>query len=743
MVAEHNQHCEQTLMFTDIVGYSRLMGRNEAMAIEMLGDYRKILLSHIEQQNGQLVEFIGDAIFARFDSAASATAAAIAIQQHLQAFNEVRDKKLPPLQTRIGLHKGEVMLRDGAVFGDSVNIAARLEPLAVADGICISQTVYDEIRFTLSSPAKRLGVQALKNIEQKIRVYLIKPSGIGWRDHLFYFLRGLNKKIVAYRYPLTVCLLAFIVAGFYFIPRWLVPGYAANYVEIADFQNLMNEKGDADYFSAGITEAVRSQLADMRDVYIVDAKEGIHAPIRLEGSVQRLGDNLRIAYRLFRRKDNVQIAGGKLDGTYQDIFILQDRLVGEIARYLADEFELQNFRPAPLRLTGDVTAYDYYLRGLEFLNKQSSQENFDSAIQEFSQALVHDNKFVLASSGLCDAYRLKYELTLLSVWIERAEKYCLESLSLDGDSAKSNAAVGSFYRNVGRYPDAINFLTKAIIKDARNVSAAIALAKTYDLMQESAAAEKIYIDLINREPKNWEVYQGYGYFLIQHARHSEAILNYKKVLDLTPDNVMAINNMGASYLFLGDFENAIPAFEKALALSPSSAAFSNLGTAYYYLGFFSKAVEYYQKAIDLSPSDVSNLNDIADAYYFIDGKKDLSHDYRKRVKFYAEKEIADNPSGVSGHLYLAMAYAHFGGFAEAKVALDKAVALDPGYYFSDYVGLRIAVAEKNYNDIVNESKKLKLNGYSEKLILADPYFKVLQKDKRFYGVLKDEVNLNK
>jgi adenylate cyclase len=743
MVAEHNQHREQTLMFTDIVGYSRLMGRNESMAIDMLGDYRKILLSHIEQQGGQLVEFIGDAIFARFNSAASATAAAIAIQQHLQAFNEVRDKKLPPLQTRIGLHKGEVMLRDGAVFGDSVNIAARLEPLAVADGICISQTVYDEVRITLSSPAKRLGVQALKNIEQKIRVYLIKPSGIGWRDHLFYFLRGLNKKIHAYRYPLTACLLAVIVAGFYFIPRWLVPGYAANYVEIADFQNLMNEKGDADYFSAGITEAVRSQLADMRDVYIVDAKEGIHAPIRLEGSVQRLGDNLRIAYRLFRRKDNVQIAGGKLDGTYQDIFILQDRLVGEIARYLADEFDLQNFRPAPLRLTNDVAAYDYYLHGLEFLNKQSSQENFDSAIQEFSQALVHDNKFVLASSGLCDAYRLKYELTLLSIWIERAEKYCLESLSLDGDSAKSNAAVGSFYRNVGRYPDAINFLKKAIRKDVNNVSAAIALAKTYDLMQESAAAESIYIDLINREPKNWEVYQGYGYFLIQHARHKEAILNYKKVLDLTPDNVMAINNMGASYLFLGDFENAIPAFEKALALSPSSASFSNLGTAYYYLGFFNKAVEYYQKAIDLSPSDVSNLNDIADAYYFIDGKKDLSYDYRKRVKFYAEKEIADNASGVSGHLYLAMAYAHFGSFAEAKAALDKAVALDPGYYFSDYVGLRIAVAEKNYNDIVVESKKIKLNGYSEKLIVADPYFKVLETDERFYGVLKDEVNLNK
>jgi adenylate cyclase len=425
MVAEHIQHCEQTLMFTDIVGYSRLMGRDEAMAVEMLGDYRKILLSHIEAQAGQLVEFVGDAIFARFDSAASATAAAIAIQQHLLAFNEARDKKLPRLQTRIGLHKGEVMLRDGAVFGDSVNIAARLEPLAVADGICISQTVYDEIRITLSSPAKRLGLQTLKNIEQKVRVFLIKPSGIGWRDHLHYFLRGLNKNIVTYRYPLTACLFAFIAAGIYFIPRWLVPGYTANYVEIADFQNLMNEKGDADYFSAGITEAVRSQLADMRDVYIVDAKEGIHAPIRLEGSVQKLDDNLRISYRLFRRKDNVQIAGGKLDGKYQDIFILQDRLVGEIARYLADEFELQNFRPAPLRLTGDVTAYDYYLRGLDLLDRPPSHENFDKSIQFFNTALIHDVNFSLAKSGICEAFWRKYQLTNEASWLVQAENYCL------------------------------------------------------------------------------------------------------------------------------------------------------------------------------------------------------------------------------------------------------------------------------------------------------------------------------
>ncbi len=733
MVAEHNQHCEQTLMFTDIVGYSRLMGRNEAMAIEMLGDYRKILLSHIEAQAGQLVEFIGDAIFARFDTAVSATAAAIAIQQHLQAVNEVRDKKLPPLQTRIGLHKGEVMLRDNAVFGDSVNIAARLEPLAVADGICISQTVYDEIRFTLSSPAKRLGLQALKNIEQKIRVYLIKPSGIGWRDHLFYFLRGLNKKIVAYRYPLTACLLALIAAGFYFIPRWLVPGYTANYVEIADFQNLMNEKGDADYFSAGITEAMRSQLADMRDVYIVDAKEGIHAPIRLEGSVQRLGDNLRIAYRLFRRKDNVQIAGGKLDGTYQDIFILQDRLVGEIARYLADEFDLQNFRPAPLRLTGDVTAYDYYLRGLDVLGKPSSQSNFDEAIQFFNQSLIHDKKFVLAYVGLCDAYRLKYQLTKLGVWIKKAESNCLKAIDQDETSSKAYESVGVVYREMGRYKEAIDYLSGSINRDSNNISSIIALAGTYDLLNDNKSAESLFFEAISKSPKNCKVYLEYGYFLSRKGRYSEAIDNYNIAIELIPENVVALNNIGGIYLYMGDFKQAAQALETATRLEPTSLAFLNTGSMYYFSGEFNNAVKMYNRALHMEPNNLEFLVNAADAYNFLSNGKVNADILFKKAIVIAEDELGLNPGNISGYQFGALAYAYFGDIKKAREMMLVANGLDSDNIFSNYVHLRISILEQDESAVFAYARRLLQGGYSEKLILADPYFALL-KENRFQEI---------
>ncbi|WP_244904532.1 tetratricopeptide repeat protein [Cellvibrio mixtus] len=730
MAAADSHHCEQTLMFTDIVGYSRLMGRNEAMAIDMLGDYRQILLFHIEGQGGQLVECIGDAIFARFDSAAQAAAAAIAIQQHLQAFNEPGDKKLPRLQTRIGLHKGEVTLRDNAVFGDTVNIAARLEPLAVADGICISQTVYDDIRLSLSAPAKYLGVQTLKNIEQKIRVYLIKPAGINWRDHLHYFLRGLTKKIITYRYPLTACLFVFIAAGFYFVPRWLVPGYTANYVEIADFQNLMNEKGDADYFSAGITEAVRSQLADMRDVYIVDTKEGIHAPIRLEGSVQRLGDNLRIAYRLFRRKDNVQIAGGKLDGTYQDIFILQDRLVGEIARYLADEFDLQNFRPAPLRLTGSVTAYDYYLQGLEYLHLPASHKTADEAIQSFTSALIHDKQFSLANAGLCSAYWKKYEITNSASWLNNAENHCLLALEQDNRSSIAYRAIGAIYRDTGNFEKAIEYLSRGLRVDPKDILTAIDLAMTYNFINDKPLAESIYIAAIKSAPKNWRVYDGYGYFLTLNGRYEEAIENYKKVISLTSSNVVALNNIGINYFYKSQYSDAAEYFERASSIEPSSVTFANTGNMYYSAGNFQMAIRMYEKSHRLEPENYQWMAYLADAYKFIPNEKSKSDEYFKLTADFARKEIALNPELPRAYHYLARSLACLGDLDGARKVMQVADTLETNSTDSIYTHLRIAILEENDDKIVKYVRYLLDTEYSDKLIWSDPDFSVL-KDSRF------------
>ncbi|RYY04593.1 MAG: adenylate/guanylate cyclase domain-containing protein [Gammaproteobacteria bacterium] len=730
MAAEHQEHRELTLMFSDIVGYSRLMGRDEALTIEMLGDYRKILLAHIAEHNGVFIEFAGDAIFARFDTARSAVDAAVAIQKHLQLFNQGREKDLPKLQTRIGIHKGDVLLRGNAVLGDDVNIAARLEPLAVADGICISKAIYDEIRTELREPIKPLGIQSLKNIQHKIRAYLIKPTGLTWRDHFHYFWLGCSKKIHHYRYPISAVVIAIFIAGFYFIPRWLVPGYAANYVEIANFQNLMNADGKSDYFSSGITEAVRSQLADMRDVYIVEADKGIHAPIRLEGSVQKIGDNLRIVYRIFRRDGNVQIAGGKLDGAYHDIFILQDRLVGDIARNLASEFKLQNFRPAPLKLTNDITAYDYYLQGMDFLNKPSAQENFDIAIQRFNEALVHDPSFALANTGLCGAYWKKYELVKSARWLSDAENYCLLSIQQNGQSAITHKTLGAIYRDTGQYSKAIDYLKQGMSIDKYNASIPLVLASVYDLVKNKKDAEKLYVETINTYKKNWETYNGYAYFLTKNGRYDEAIENYKKVLTLIPKYSSAFNNIGINYFYKDDFTSAATAFSESVRLDPVSSVFMNTGNMYYCSNNFKKAAEMFEEALRIEPENCQGMVYLADAYKFIPSKKNLANEYFKRASESARREIEINSKIAKNYQCLATALAFFGEIENANEIMKNADNLDPESAETMYVHLRIAIIEHNDQKIRQYVKDLLETEYSVKLLLAEPDFAVL-KEVRF------------
>lgn len=729
MNAKHQGHSELTLMFTDIVGYSRLMGRDESLAIQMLGDYRQILLAHIAEHKGIFIEFAGDAIFARFDSALDAVNAAVAIQKHLQVFNQGKDKGAPLLQTRIGLHKGSVLLSGNAVLGDDVNIAARLEPLAMPDGICISKAVYDEVRLQLREPIKPLGTQSLKNIEHKIRAYLVKPAGIKMRDHLHYFWLGCSKKISAYRYPIIATLLLLIAAGVYFIPRWLVPGYAANYVEIANFQNLMNADGESDYFSAGITEAVRSQLADMRDVYLVEADKGIHAPIRLEGSVQRLGDNVRIAYRILRRDGNIQIAGGKLDGAYQDIFVLQDRLVGEIAKYLASEFKLQNFRPAPLKLTSDVTAYDYYLQGMDFLAKPSSQDNFDQAIQRFNQAVLHDVDFSLANAGLCEAYRLKYELTKSTHWISKAEEFCLRVVNQDDRSPKAYAALGGLYRDVGKYAEAIRYLKIAQNIEPDNFLATTGLARTYDLTNETEKAELLYVEFIKKYPKNCKAYLEYGYFLMRKGRYIDAINNYELVLSLIPDNSVVLNNIGAAYLYIGEFDKAAVALEKASKVEPNVSSFMNAGTMFYFSKDFNKSVEMYKQAIRIQPNDVELLVNIADAYNFIPGAESISNQYYEVARRIALEDVRVNSGSVSSYQFLSMIYSHFGDIDDAQKMIAAAEALDLNNVVTQYANLRVSIAKGDRDAIDKNLNRLIELGYSEKLVKADPYFESVSSHK--------------
>lgn len=732
-------------MFTDIVGYSRLMGQNESLTIQLVEHYRRILVGCIERHGGRVIEFIGDAVFASFAEAQASVDAAIEIQQALDQFNTSKDKdqKLvgaPLLRTRIGLHSGEVTLKDGAPFGDDVNIAARLEPLAYADGICISEAVYEQIKQNLRYGIKALGKQTLKNIENKISVYLIRPQGLTAKVHAHYALKRVQQQINKHRYGIAACFLCLIVAGFYFIPRWLVPGYTANYVEIADFKNLMSEGGESDYFSAGITEALRSQLADMEDVYILDPADGVRGPVRLEGSVQRAGENVRIAYRLFRRKDNVQIAGGKLDGVYDDIFILQDRVVAEIAQFISKEFDLKYFRPASLKPTENTLAYEYYMRGLDYLQRPQTNENFDQAINNFTTALVHDKEYSLANSGICRTYHEKFKLSKNVSFIGKSEASCSLALVQDENSYEALLGMGLIYADKGDFDKSIIFLEAAIGSRPKSVEALSVLASLYERSGEFEKAEKELIEVMRKLPDYWAAYVEYSYLLIGQGRLFEAISVLESALDLTPENEPALSNLGVAYLYVGEPNNAAKAFEKASEIVPSPVIYSNIGSSHYYSRNFLLANEAYLKAIKMSPGDYRLYVNAADALRYVPSRRDEVVRLARQALKLTESQLELNENDFEAHTFKSVAHFLIGEYIQSEFHLNRAYEIRPNDIEVLYTSMRISSLIGNNEKAIEYFSQLVSLGYPIDLILSDPDFEALQNDKKFLEVVNITVN---
>ncbi|WP_026160438.1 tetratricopeptide repeat protein [Teredinibacter turnerae] len=714
------EHRHLTLMFTDIVGYSSLMGRDQVQTIAMLEDYRRILIEQIGKQQGSVIEFIGDAVFARFDTPQAGVTAAIEIQKALFSFNHFRDKSLPQLRTRIGLHCGEVATKNDAFFGDDVNIAARLEPIAIADGICVSDRVYQSIKGELREPCMALGVLPLKNIQSKVRGYLIRPLGITLSIRAHYLNRRFNEKLGAYRYAIAASVICLILLGIYFIPRWLVPGYDANYVEIADFKMLSTDGGTNEYLSSGISDAVRAQLADMKDVYVLKTGEGVEAPILLEGSVQRNGDNLRIAYQIKRKDGDVQIAGGKLDGKYNEIFILQDRLVGEIAKYLADEFDIPNFRPARLDTTSDVLAYEYYMRGMEFYNRPRTTSTTDEAIKYFSTALVHDPAYVDAEVALCRAYRSKYSEYKDVSWIETAEQHCQAALDLAPGNNNALAAMSSVYSRTGQYNRAIELLSELVARYPDNGSAARSLALALVKNKQIEDAIELMESTIARAPKDWKNYSILGRVYISMGQMELAINAYLKVLDITPKNSTVLQNLGSAYYFTGNLKKAREYFQKNAEISKTSGAYTNLGTLNYFLGDYKTASEQFALAVDLSPSQAINHLNYADSLRNTRKMGRFAKEHYETAIQLGEEVHKLDPTDVGNKITLVLSYLGVSNTEAAGRYLAEAAEYEPDTGDFLYAKLRYEIAINEFDQALLTLDALLASGYSTALLEHDP-----------------------
>src|SRR5690348_15333721 len=574
------------------------MGSDEVGTLRRLQAYRAILDRSIAAHRGRIFNTAGDSVVADFASAVEAVECAIAVQKEIAEENDNRpiDEQM---RFRIGIHLGDVIVDGQNLFGDGVNIAARLEALAEPGGICLSGAVRDQIGSRLPVGLTTLGEQRVKNIAEPVRAFRI--GGTTGRGSLATASRHRRAAIRAGL--LASAVLALIVgAGAVW---WLWPGhrseprplqpdsasapvqpYAAPRLSIVvlPFANLSNDP-EQEYFADGITEDLTTDIARIQGSMViarntaftykgkpVDAKQlGRELGVRyvLEGSIQRSDRQVRINAQLVDAETGAHLWAERFDRDAGDLFALQNEITARIARALQSQLAIAEAR----RPTDRPDALDYILRGRAVMTRPISKENSDEALALFETALELDPQAVDAAAYLAAVltFRVNDELSdLPNDDLHRAERLVAQALAMSPNSALAHYVKGQLLRAQSRCKEAIPEFERAIALDRSRAPAYAHLGFCKFLTGSVEDAIPYFEQAIHLSPHEPAIAPWYGrmgvIYLLQ-SRIDEAIGWLEKANSENARLAFVHAYLAAGYALKGDPERSRAELREAQGLS--------------------------------------------------------------------------------------------------------------------------------------------------------------------------------
>ena len=540
------------VMFTDIVGYTAMSQRDEKNALKVLENHNNMLRPIFAKHRGSEVKTIGDSFMVEFASALEATECAIDIQQMLAQAN--KDPKDSPIEVRIGLHLGDVIGRGNDIFGDAVNIASRIRPLAEPGGICLSEEVYSAIRNKIPYQVEMVPAMSLKNIELPMNVYTI-PLLSTVRERKEILEDGTSRLAVL---PLS---------------------------------NISPDPKDA-YFADGMTEELITVLSQVqglrviartsvdryskRDKGVAQIARELRVGSVMEGSVRMAGDRIRVTVQLISGKSEEHLWSENYDRRLDDIFTIQTEIAKQVAkslkvRLLHDEEERMKNR-APT----NTSAYSAYLKGRSLIVSRN-EADLKAAKELFESAIALDQTYAAAYSGLADAYSLlaTYSSIIpLSIANQRARELVSEALEINPDLAEARATLGML------------------------------LASEYDF----AGAEKELRRAISLNPSYSNAHLWFGQFVLAaQGRYRECLeeLNMAELAD--PMSIAVLSDqLDWLLLYSRDLEQSARKVARATQLYPENQLTREMNVFIYYdTGDYSRAIELLLKLIGGDERDQS------------------------------------------------------------------------------------------------------------------------------------------
>jgi len=546
------------ILAADAAGYSRLMGADEEGTHERLKAHLQDLVNpKIAEHRGRVVKNTGDGFLAEFASVVDAVRCAVEVQRGM-AQREPEMSEERRIRFRIGINVGDVIVDEDDIFGDGVNVAARLEGLAEPGGICISRTVRDQIRDKLPYRFEDLGEQSVKNIDRPVRVYALRPGAVA----------DLPTPSVPSAPPISQPAAA---------PRLSIV--------VLPFTNLSDDR-EQEYFADGITEDLTTDLSRIPGMFVISRNTAFtyrNKPINtkrigrelgvryvLEGSVRLAGNRVRVNAQLIDAATDAHLWAELFDGETPDLFALQNQITSRIANAL--DVELVAAEAA--RPTGNPDALDCILRGRATESKPPTGDNYADAINWFERALTLDPQSAEARSLLADALagRVIDQMTdTAAADIARAEHLAAEALTMSPRSAAAHYARANILRQTRRCEEAIPEYQTVIELD-RNEPGAHANLGWCKLLtgsiEEAIPALERALSLSPRDNRagNWHARIGWVHLL--QSRTDQAILWLGKAGGISPALPYLHALLACAYGLKGETERAVGELAEAQRLSP-------------------------------------------------------------------------------------------------------------------------------------------------------------------------------
>jgi TolB-like protein/class 3 adenylate cyclase/Tfp pilus assembly protein PilF len=534
------------VMFADIVGYTALMQHNEDEALILLERFKEELHLTIKECQGEIIQFYGDGCLAVFTNAADAVTSAIILQE------EFREK--PPVPVRIGIHLGEVLFKEGNIFGDCVNITSRIESMSIPGAVLLSDTVKKQISNNPEFHLTSMGDFEFKNVDDPIEIFSLSNAGFKVPNR-----EQLTGKFKNHKVPKSIAVLP--------------------------FENMSNDP-EQEYFSDGMAEEILSSLTHLQDLKVAgrlsssqfkgkntglrEIGEKLGVKTVLQGSVRRQGNRVRITTQLINVDDGYHLWSEKYDRTMDDIFAIQD----EIALSVTEALKMTLLKSDRDLLTKSYTqnpeAYELYLKGKFYLNQRIS--HILTALQYFEKAIETDPGFALPYSGIADASLLMatYGMAPPQLVLPRAKLSAEKALELDPSLCEPYCSLAYYYNTFEwNWAKAKKNYLKSLEINPRYVQAHSWYGVNYLCWVEGKfeEAQQHGQDLIKLEPLSATFYGSYSLILHTAGKLKEALTICQTGIELDSNSYLCYLNEGYIYLAMQEYELAISSLESAVKIS--------------------------------------------------------------------------------------------------------------------------------------------------------------------------------